>query len=469
MPLIKKILSFFFILVLLSCNSNRKGENTVISIGGEIINPKSQYVIISKGDCIIDSVKLAKDNTFLYSSKDLKPGLYSFRHNEYQVMYLEPGDSIMLRVNTMDFDESLTYTGVGAEKNNLLTEMFLYNETESKLMPKLYILPPAAFQKKIDSMKTERIIFYNEFKKNNTVSNNFSEVVNASIDYDYYSKKELYASAYNARERFSGPEDFPKKFYSYREDIDFNNNQLKTYYPYFLFLNRYFDNMAYEEYNGIHWFDRNSYIHNIHKMELIGNNVKDEELRNNLLRLSARRYLLNGKNAEKENDIKEFFLRLNTNEAYKKEITNLAEATIRLTPGEKIPNVLLVDVNNNNRSLRDVIKKHTVLYFWSSNSIKHYRDIHSRAAELHDRFPEYDFVAINTDSHFKNWRKTITNNGYTRSYEYQIEDINDAERKLVLNSMNKAIILDQKGRILENNANIFVVNIETLLLGHLNK
>ena len=56
--------------------------------------------------------------------------MYTFSHVEFQVFYLNPGDSLMLRVNTLEFDESLSFTGMGSKGNNLLIDLFLLNEAE---------------------------------------------------------------------------------------------------------------------------------------------------------------------------------------------------------------------------------------------------------------------------------------------------------------------------------------------------
>ena len=57
--------------------------------------------------------------------------LYIFKHGiEHQQVFLEPGDSVNVFVNTKDFDESLTYHGNGAKKNNFLIRSFLKNEKD---------------------------------------------------------------------------------------------------------------------------------------------------------------------------------------------------------------------------------------------------------------------------------------------------------------------------------------------------
>ena len=97
--------------ITLGCNSN--GDNSDIAyIGGEIVNPKNNSVILynTKGK-VADTFELDANNRFIHKISNLQPGLYSIRHGgEYQMVLLEPNDSIMFRLNTYDFDESLVFT-----------------------------------------------------------------------------------------------------------------------------------------------------------------------------------------------------------------------------------------------------------------------------------------------------------------------------------------------------------------------
>jgi hypothetical protein len=425
-------------------------------------------VVFLKDNQVIDTVKLDSENFFKFSTGCIAPGLYSFTHNEYQIFYLEPGDSLMLRVNTADFDESLSYSGKGSAENNLLIELFLMNESENTLMPSLYRLSPAEFEKKIDSLRDVRMALYNEYDKNQKLRKGFKPIAMANIDYDYYSKKELYTSA-NAANPLLKPEDFPKDFYAYRANIDFGNAALRSYYPYYRFLNRYFDNLANRKYAAPgSYMNRNSYEHNYYKIKIIDSLVKCDTLKNNLLKTSTRRYLINGKDAENEKRIVELFKQANTSPAHHAEISKLAASTMLLTPGHKIPNVLVVNYENVMKDLHSIVKRPTVLYFWSSESVKHFKNLHSRSAELKAKYPEYDFIGINTDTHFKKWKDVVRKSGYQELQEYQLENVKDAEIKLLINSMNKAIIIDKNSMILDGHTNLFSPNIEENLLGYLN-
>jgi hypothetical protein len=123
----KKIFSFLpmlLLVVLNSCDSDKK--ETMTYFGGKIINPKSNNVVLYSMDKVIDTFYLDKENKFLGKLKNANEGLYYFFHgDENQYIYLEPKDSLMLRLNTWDFDESLVFAGEGAERNNVLIDCFI--------------------------------------------------------------------------------------------------------------------------------------------------------------------------------------------------------------------------------------------------------------------------------------------------------------------------------------------------------
>ncbi len=466
--MVKKILLFLCLILLISCKKNEDSASNVTWIGGEIVNPRGDYVIFFKDEHILDSVKLNENNFFLYRAEGIKTGLYSFHHIEFQVMYIEPGDSLMLRVNTIDFDESLSYTGKGAEKNNFLMDMFLHNEMEIELMPKLYRLPPKEFEIKLDSLKKIRIDIFEEFKIKYKSNARFEEVAEASINYDYYSKKELYTSANAGKISNDTVNKFPEEFYNYRKEIDFGSENLRSYFPYYRFLYRYFDNLASKKYSENGYYNKNSFKHNYNKIKIIDSLVTNDSLKNSLVKNIAGRYLLKCNNPDKQKKILDIFLKINTNNTHHRTINELAESSMKLTPGNKIPNLLLITTENTLKDLQSIIYRPTVFFFWSSNSVNHYKNIHIKVAELKSKYPEYNYIGINTDDNYINWSNTVTKYGYIKGQEYQFENIGQAEKKLVIYSVNKAIIVDKKGAILEGSTNLFNLNFEETLQSYLN-
>jgi hypothetical protein len=101
--------------------------------------------------------------------------------------------------------------------------------------------------------------------------------------------------------------------------------------------------------------------------------------------------------------------------------------------------------------------------------MNHNKNIHLRVADLKSKYPEYDFIGINTDSNYNNWMAIINKSGYATNLEFQFENVSKSEKKLVIHTINKAIIVDKSGTIINGSANLFNANIEENLLGYLNQ
>ncbi len=132
-----KIFYLLFICTLVSCGND---DEVYTYFGGQIVNPKHNYVVLYKNDNAFDSVKLDAHNRFSFRFDKLEGGIYKFSNQpEHQYIILEQGDSLLLRLNTMDFDESLVFSGKGAKKNNILIvidpEIRIMTENGRELAP----------------------------------------------------------------------------------------------------------------------------------------------------------------------------------------------------------------------------------------------------------------------------------------------------------------------------------------------
>ena len=458
----KKLLLILLLLsTFISCKN--KEEAAYTWFGGQIVNPKLDYIIFSQGRMVIDTIRLDSNNFFLYRTDKITEGLYSLRHNETQVFYLQPGDSLLMHLNTIDFDESLAYSGRGAEQNNLLMDLYLKNELENRYLPNWYTLSPADFTVKIDSIKAEKESELQDFLRRNQVSEGFKEVAQASITYDYFSKKELYAMANKSR-----AEQLKDDYFAYRNQIDFNNEKLRFYYPYYRFLNRHFNSLMISKFPQN--IDRRSYRFSTEKLLAINNTVKNDSIKNSLMRITAFQYLSCAKDPKEKQEFFDLFATLNNNPTHLVQIEELTEAAIKMTSGNTVPNILLLSMDNNVEDLHSLITGYTVLFFWTEISTNHATMVHNRASELKSKFPEYNFIGINTDGHFKKWRQTVLNLGFDPNKEFQLNNVKDSKKALVLSSMmSKAVIFDENAVILDGNTNMFNTDFEQLLLGFLNR
>ena len=464
--------SFYVLLSLfvVSCQSKSDPKTCGSAwIGGHIVNPKSDYVIISHNRNTSDTVYLDDRNFFNYHIKATDPGFYYFQHFEFQAMYLEPGDSVMLRVNTLEFDESLTYTGKGSAKNNFLTELFLLNEGADQQIVSFYGLEPEIFIEKLDSIRQIRQSFLKEFEDQNKPSASFLSVANAAIDYAIYGKMELYVSSNNKRQSFEEGREIPTSFFNYRKNIDLGNEELRTYYPYFRALGYYFDNLAYEAIEGNRTFDRMSFDHNDHKMDLIQNSVTNDSLKQSLLKNTVINYVINAEEKGHVEAILDKFNRYNLSSEDQKIIHELADISMTLMPNKPLPDLELVSFDNRTLRFSQVINRPTMIYFWSMNSPMHVKNVHNRISELRQKYPEFDFIGLNVDDQFKKWKRLVQHEAYRSEHEFQFEDIDQAGMALLINSINKSMMIDGQGTIIDSHANIFSMDTEQKLLNYLNR
>ena len=118
----KLILSTFIFSFLISCNQENFKED--FYLGGEIINPSSRFVNFYYNNVKIDSIELNSENKFFKKIENINPGIYRIEHlPENQNIIVEKGDSLWIRVNVEDFQESLTFSGRGSSKNNFLVDI----------------------------------------------------------------------------------------------------------------------------------------------------------------------------------------------------------------------------------------------------------------------------------------------------------------------------------------------------------
>ena len=111
-----RILLALIILSLIACNESPEPRYTGVYLAGEIVNPTAETIILYKGDKVIDSARLNEQNLFAFNLDQVEEGLHHFYHHpELQYIFIEKGDSLQIRLNTVDFDESLVFSGTGKD------------------------------------------------------------------------------------------------------------------------------------------------------------------------------------------------------------------------------------------------------------------------------------------------------------------------------------------------------------------
>ncbi len=462
------------LLLFFSCKNETAEETYYAFLGGEIINPNTDYVVIYNFKGTLDTIKLDSENRFSYKINNLDPGLYFFKHDpENQVIVLEPKDSVIFRLNTIDFDESLVFTGEGSKKNNYLIDLFLENEKNNSRLLDFCELSPDEFEEKTDSIRNRQLQKLEEITERLDCSELFKEIAEAKINYNYYANKEIYPFAYYGEKEIKNLKTLPQDFYNYRKNINYNNYNLRSYVQYYRFLETHFNNIAlnqYFEHTSDSFFDRKSLHYNLDKLSLIDSLIQHDTIKNDLLKYTAAPFIYNSKSNYDTKSLLSDYMTRSTNEKDKKTMQQLATSVMLLEPGTKLPQVDVINSNNKPVELSSIIKKPTVIYFWSYDIKSHFKDSHRKINELKIKYPEMNFIAINinNDEHDM-WKRSLKQYNFPVNNEFQFIDPLKARKDLVINSINKVMILDGNAIIADPNANMFSSNFEELLLGLLNK
>ncbi len=446
-----KNLLFLFLIALAGCSTGEKKSSKVF-FAGQIINPTDEYVVLLQGERIIDSAKLDEKNRFTFELDSVTEGLHHFTHApELQYIFLEKGDSLMLRLNTIDFDESLVFSGTnsGAEINNFLLDLFLSNEKEEEaIYKKFYGLEPLDFALHVDSLRKEKIANLEGLPLDTQLSYAAKEIGEASIDYTYYKYKEEYPFAHRKHTGQKVLKNLPKDFYDYRKDLSFTNPHLNYLRPYYRFIQTHIKNLSYSNCSASCEIKgdkvRNQLHFNRHKLSLIDSLVEDNELKDNLFRNVAFNYLLAANDNEENIDsfITDFHLRSGNNR-HIEEIDELYRGIQNVQPKKKIPNVLVTNLDGEKISLQDISKKgKVVFYFWTGSDKGHFKSIVKRVEYLSKTKKDYSFIGINIKTDQSTWRGMVDSYGLDSEKQYKADDYEEITRSLIINHLNRCVITE---------------------------
>lgn len=452
------------LLFLCSCNKEFKSSDYRAYFGGEVKNPTNRFIYFSKDGVVIDTIPLQKNNTFFVQFDSLAPGMYSFKHDpEYQYVYFDKNDSIMVHINSKDFDESIIFCGRGDAKNNYLMESYLKNESDKEKMFDVYDYDISKFNSNSDSTYKSNKKSYNVHKNDIKWSKEFDEFAKASLDFNYYSKKELYPIIHKLRTAEDIFEKLPNHYYDYRKTIDFNNVQLATYSPFVMYLSHLLNNAGAVKYHN-HFSDIDlALTTNINKLNIADTLIKNEKVKNSILNNIAFSYLLEDQNMVNNQKFLESYRKFSTDNSKKNEILKIGNAIQLLIAGNQLPEVSLVDKDGLTVSSNSIVKKKTVLFFYTKEALTHLAAAHKKVLAFKSKYPNYQFIAINLDKDQKEWLELLSNYKFENIQEFRCANFEDIKNKWAITKIHRALVLDENGKIKNAFTNLFDVKFENEL------
>ncbi len=166
----KKIIYFLVALSIASCKNEPKDY---VSISGNITDKNSDSVVI-RSRTYSKTIPVKEDGSFSDTLK-IATGVYSFYDGgESASIFLKNGFDLAMTLDTKMFDETVKFSGNGAEQSNFLAEKALLEESLLDL-DVLMALDSVTREDKFASIKDELSSFYNSDKNIDT------SIVNSSL------------------------------------------------------------------------------------------------------------------------------------------------------------------------------------------------------------------------------------------------------------------------------------------------
>lgn len=153
----KKLLICLSVLAIVACKE--EAPKDYVTFSGKITDKSSDSVVL-RTRTYSKTIAVNQDGTFSDTLKIAEAGVYNFYDgNESSNLYLKNGFDLNMTLDTKEFDETIKYTGDGAEHSNFLAEKSLLEE---KLLDidALSELDMTGLDKRLAEIKTELNDFY---------------------------------------------------------------------------------------------------------------------------------------------------------------------------------------------------------------------------------------------------------------------------------------------------------------------
>ena len=419
----------FIIFLFISCEN----KNHPIFFGGKILNKSADKIILNKDDDILNESSIDENGFFQMKLDSISSGLYNFfLQPEFQYVILEKNDSIYIRLNSLDFDESLVFMGNGASKNNFLMDVFLNFEKNEDILNKSFNESFEEYLKEVDSFLVVQRKKFIEFKSKVKISSFAENMINNALLYPYMEKVQSFILRRNISEKLW---DNIKYYYN----INFNDNSLAFFKPYIDFIYLYTFNITRIKNKEIDKID-----FQIDRLNTANDLISDNEIKSKLFRFLAFEVLLKNKHIYEKSKFINEFIKISNFESINNEVDELYKNQKRLKPGNIFPQVYFVNQNGSILDITTDNKTKKVLFFWSYDQNSHLNAIHQKIFKLKTTFFNHKFYSININESQSKWLDNIISKDVINVRSINFEEMS---KKLIIDNLNKIFFLNEKSEI----------------------
>lgn len=424
------VLSALFII---SCDKNEPKDYTAFA--GKITNPQSDSVYLFFPDREKAFALNEKGEFYDTIHLDQKGYFYFSDGREQAELFLFSGDSLYITLDTKQFDESIVYSGIGADKNNYLVKKFLKEEAVGTSSAELFSLNPIDFQKKF---KTHSDELEKELNASKTEAE-FKEIEKRNLKYGYLS---LLAQYPDAHKYFTGNEpELPADFLKDLDGISYDNQEDYELIPYYkdLIINKYMLDIEKAE--------------SPKALEEMVSKIKSKEIKEDLV--GALFYRISSTNPDSES-LNEIIQKYSQNEQLKIRSLQKTNAIKNLLVGKASPKFSYQDINGKKVSLDDFKGKLVYIDVWATwcgPCIQEIPALKQLKEDYKSKNVEIISISIDVQKDLDKWKKMVADKQLKGT---QLFADNDWKSEFVkaygIDAIPRFLLIDKNGNILSADA-----------------
>jgi peroxiredoxin len=182
-------------------------------------------------------------------------------------------------------------------------------------------------------------------------------------------------------------------------------------------------------------------------MKVVNNEITSENLKNELLARKLWGSLMSNYMSEDNfKEVHDYFFEYCSDDKYRSEIKKSIKQKEQLKRGDKLPDVVAINVNGEEVNINNLTKDNdVVIYFWP----KHlgYADmLQEKLTSLQDKYPDVLFIGIERDKSNEEWIKFIKSKKLSKDNQFMLSK-NSESYAYFEGDMARTIIVKSNGNI----------------------
>lgn len=442
-----------FLLLGLFTGSLVAGQAT---INGTIKNTKSKTAGLSYNAGLISYIEhketspIDKNGNFKFTIEVSERRIVHLIIDEQQTsFFIQPDDHFTININYSDFDNSISFSGVSGEKNNLFNgfnKKFVIGH-EREFYQQLAKRTAGNFSSYCDSMLNEKLLYLENYKWNTTPDAAFITGFKTELKYENTNHKLEYPAfwSYLNKKGDTLPE-MPINYYDFLKQTSFTQDSLISNDTYLRFIQ-----------SGVSY-----YVKQLNKTFLLPLTHEEQLalagliLKKENLRIYYEAWLTQDALRKKEFKLAESyyagFMKKNPSSKYSDELTGIYTKTKKISPGQPAPDFKIMGSDGKKYSLSDFRGKVIFLDFWASWCGPCLREL-PYAKKIKQEFEGKNilFLYISIDEDLASWKKAITNHDIKGTHLNDPSFDGGVATDYNIRGVPSYFLIDKAGIIISNN------------------